>query len=64
MAKKNDAEGKRGEFLMIKMDPREKEAIRKKADAVGLTMSGYVRFVLLHDAKVTDAKGTEAGDTE
>lgn len=53
MAKKNGAEGKRGEFLMIKVDPREKEAIRKKAEAVGLTMSSYVRFVLLHDAKAS-----------
>lgn len=42
--------------LMIKLDEREKEIIRKKADECGMTMSGYARLILLADSKKENAE--------
>lgn len=45
----------RDNFLLVKMTDGEKEQIRQAADLRGLTMSAYVRMVLL--AAVGKEKG-------
>jgi len=48
------ANRKRDESFMIKLDPREKEAIKKRAESMGMTMSAYARFILLQDVRVEE----------
>ena len=47
---------KRLHTLMVKLDEREKELIRQKADESGMTMSSYARVVLLADSKKENAE--------
>lgn len=45
------AKRERNGALVVMMTAREKAIVREKADAKGMTMSSYVRWVLLNDAK-------------
>ena len=55
---------KKSESLMIRISPEVKAILTEKASALGMTMSEYVRLLILEDARKTLGTREQGGSGE